>query len=148
MHAVSAGCMKSWKGAGDISRRSEPRKSEGFEEENNAENHKFEQKKRDSDSTLHDVFAGVYAFFHRKGLCCRREHHAEGRQGYRIFIASHTLFLRRRQGKPCLLCTAAASRTEEREIFIQSDPAGLYAGKVSLLRLWRSGFCRSHGQTA
>lgn len=25
MHAVSAGCMKSWKGAGDISRRSEPR---------------------------------------------------------------------------------------------------------------------------
>ena len=25
MHAVSAGCMKSWKGAGDISRSSEPR---------------------------------------------------------------------------------------------------------------------------
>ena len=31
--------MKSWKGAGDISRRSEPRKSEAFEEENNAEDH-------------------------------------------------------------------------------------------------------------
>ena len=31
--------MKSWKGAGDISRRSKPRKSEAFEEENNAEDH-------------------------------------------------------------------------------------------------------------
>ena len=148
MHAVSAGCMKSWKGAGDISRRSEPRTEGIFQEENNAENHKFEQEKRDSDSTLYDVPAWVYAFFHRQGICSRREHHAESRQGDRLCVASYTLFLRRGQGESRLLCAAAASRAKERQVFIQPDQAGLYAGQVPLLRLWRPGFCRLHGQAA